>query len=80
MLQFHDLQGHQVLDGLRLWALGVGGDEEEGCVHHCCSGEHGGEEDLVPRAVAEGDMSLQDESGLATFVIALGIVLLITGV
>lgn len=69
-----------MLDGLRLGALDVGRDEEEGCVHDCCPGEHGGEEDLVAWTVAEGDMSLQDQGGLAALVIALGVVLLVTGV
>lgn len=68
-----------MLDCLGLGTVGVGGNQKESSVHYSCSGQHSGEEDLVARAVAEGDVALQDQGGLAAFVVAVRVVLLVRG-
>lgn len=56
VLEFHDVEGDQVLAGLGLWAVHVGGDEEQSGVHYGCAGEHSREENVVAWTVHEGDV------------------------
>ena len=77
MLELHDLNSGQVLRGLGLGAGLVSGNQQEGGVHDCCSGEHGGHEDIVARAVDEGHMADEEQSGLAPCTGALGCILLL---
>lgn len=69
-----------MLDGLGLRTFDVGGDKQQRCVHDCGAGEHSGQEDLMSWAIAEGYMALEEQSGLASLVVALGIVFLIAGI
>jgi hypothetical protein len=69
-----------MLDCLGLGAVYVCRNEEKGSVHDGCAGEHGREEDLVARAIAEGDVALEDKSGFAVLVVALGVVFFVGGV
>ena len=65
VLQLHDLHRSQVLGGLRLRARLVRGNEQQRCVHDSGAVQHGGHEDVVPRAVDEGHVTDADELALA---------------
>ena len=71
MLKLHDLDGDQVLTGLRLRVLLVASDEEKSSIHHSRTSQHGGHEGIVTGAVHEGDVSLQHELSGAALIRAL---------
>mmetsp|Transcript_21621 Transcript_21621/g.47063 ORF Transcript_21621/g.47063 Transcript_21621/m.47063 type:complete len:439 (+) Transcript_21621:259-1575(+) len=59
VLKAHDFDGCQVLSRLRLRAGLVACDKQKGRVHDGGSVQHGSHENIVTRAVNEGDMSHQ---------------------
>mmetsp|Transcript_8881 Transcript_8881/g.25337 ORF Transcript_8881/g.25337 Transcript_8881/m.25337 type:complete len:465 (-) Transcript_8881:10-1404(-) len=65
MLQPHDLHGCEMLRGLRLGARLVRRDKEQGSVHNRRTVKHGSHENIVARAVHEGDVPQQVVSRLA---------------
>ncbi len=80
VLELHDLDGSQVLRGLRLRAGLIAGDEEESGVHDGGTVQHGGHEDVVAGAVDEGDVPHKAHHALAVGVVALEHVLLVAAV
>lgn len=58
MLQLHDFDSGEMLRSLGLRARLVGGNEEESGVHDGGSVQHGGHENIVTRAVDEGDVAV----------------------
>ncbi|GIX66298.1 HVA22-like protein, putative [Babesia caballi] len=59
VLEPHDLDRRQVLRRLRLRARLVSCDQQHRRVHDRRAVEHGGHENVVPRAVHEGDVALE---------------------
>ena len=57
VLHLHDLDGGEVLGGLRLGTGLVASDEEEGAVHDSGAVEHCGHEDVVAWAINEADVA-----------------------
>ncbi len=59
VLEANDIDGCEVLPGLRLGAALVGSDDQYGAVHDGCAAEHRRHEDLVARGVHETDGPLE---------------------
>jgi hypothetical protein len=59
VLEAHDFHRGQVFAGLGLGAGFVAGDEENGGVHDGGAVQHGGHENVVARAVDEGDVAAE---------------------
>ena len=80
VLEFHDLHGGQVLRCLGLWTRFVRGDEEERSIHDRRAVQHGGHENVVPRAVDERDVTDELHSVSAGWSLAWWVVLLVGAV
>jgi hypothetical protein len=77
MLEFHDFHGRKVLRRLGLWARLVRSNEKECGIHDCRTIQHGSHQDIVPRAINEGDVADEFHSVPATWSFAWRIVLLV---
>jgi len=78
VVKLHDLNGGQMLRGLRLRASFVSGDEEKGGVHDGGARQHGAHENVVTGAVDEGNVSKQTVCTSASISLTWRIDLLVT--
>lgn len=77
VVELHDLDGGQVLAGLRLGTRLVAGDEQQGGVHDGGARQHGAHEDVVAGAVDKRDVALEAVGARAAVALALGVDLLL---